>query len=173
MSTPHPTADHALGKPLSGWRLRLYTIIFEADTRAGQLFDRWLIALILASVTVVVLDSVPAIGTRYATVLGALEWGFTLLFTVEYIARLVCVRRPLRYARSFFGVVDLVSLLPTYLALLLPGTHVLVADRDLKLAQRTVEMIQAEGGQHAAAGTAAGSRLQAAVGAKDAAARDA
>ncbi len=133
MSTPQPTADHALGKPLSGWRLRLYTIIFEADTRAGQLFDRWLIALILASVTVVVLDSVPAIGTRYATVLGALEWGFTLLFTVEYIARLVCVRRPLRYARSFFGVVDLVSLLPTYLALLLPGTHVLVDVRVLRL----------------------------------------
>ncbi len=133
VSTPHPNTEQTLGKPLSGWRLRLYTIIFEADTRAGQLFDRWLIALILASVAVVVLDSVPAIGTRYATALGVLEWGFTLLFTAEYIARLLCVRHPLRYARSFFGVVDLLSVLPTYLALLLPGTHVLVDVRVLRL----------------------------------------
>ncbi len=133
VSTPHPNTEQTLGKPLSGWRLRLYTIIFEADTRAGQLFDRWLIALILASVAVVVLDSVPAVGTRYAKLLGVLEWGFTLLFTAEYIARLLCVRHPLRYARSFFGVVDLLSVLPTYLALLLPGTHVLVDVRVLRL----------------------------------------
>ena len=133
VNTPQPNTEQTLGKPLSGWRLRLYTIIFEADTRAGQLFDRWLIALILASVAVVVLDSVPAVGTRYATVLGVLEWGFTLLFTAEYIARLLCVRHPLRYARSFFGVVDLLSVLPTYLALLLPGTHVLVDVRVLRL----------------------------------------
>lgn len=83
--------------------------------------------------TVVVLDSVPAIGTHYATVFSTLEWGFTLLFNVECIARLVCVRHPLRCARSFFGVVDLVSLLPTYPAFLLPGTHVLVDVRVLRL----------------------------------------
>lgn len=133
MSTPPHTADHALGKPLRGWRLRLYTIIFEADTRAGQRFDRWLIGLILASVAVVLLDSVPAISARYAALLGALEWGFTLLFTAEYIARLLCVRHPLRYARSFYGVVDLLAVLPTYLALLLPGTHVLADVRVLRL----------------------------------------
>jgi voltage-gated potassium channel len=128
-----PSADNRLGKPLQGWRLKLYTIIFEADTRAGQLFDRWLIVLILVSVAVVMLDSVPAISARFAGVLTALEWGFTLLFTMEYLARLACVRHPTRYARSFFGIVDLLSVLPTYLALLLPGTHVLVDVRVLRL----------------------------------------
>jgi voltage-gated potassium channel len=124
--------DH-LGKPLHGWRLKLYTIIFEADTRAGQWFDRWLIALILASVAVVMADSVPSLGARFSHILGTLEWIFTILFTLEYLARLACVRHPARYARSFFGVVDLLSVLPTYLALLLPGAHVLADVRVLRL----------------------------------------
>ena len=130
---PAVTADNRLGKPLQGWRLKLYTVIFEADTRAGQLFDRWLIMLILTSVVVVILDSVPAVSARFAGVLNVLEWGFTLLFTLEYLARLACVRHPTRYARSFFGIVDLLSVLPTYMALLLPGTHVLVDVRVLRL----------------------------------------
>ncbi|HQC84635.1 MAG TPA: ion transporter, partial [Rhodoferax sp.] len=87
-------SNDAWGKPLDGWRLRLYTIIFEADTRAGRLFDQWLIAIILASVTVVVLDSVHGINARLGTVFDILEWGFTLVFTVEYVARLLCVRHP-------------------------------------------------------------------------------
>lgn len=132
-TTPPLPADAGPGRPQDGWRLRLYTIIFEADTRAGQLFDRWLIGLIIASVLVVMLDSVPAIRERYALPLSVLEWSFTLLFTGEYVARLVCVRHPWRYARSFFGVVDLLSVLPTYLALLLPGTHVLADVRVLRL----------------------------------------
>jgi voltage-gated potassium channel len=122
-----------LGKPLSGWRLKLFTIIFEADTRAGQLFDKWLIALIVASVTVLVLDTVPAIHERFGPVFAVLEWVFTLAFTLEYIARLSCVRHPLRYARSFFGVVDLLSILPAYLSLLFPGAHVLADVRILRL----------------------------------------
>ena len=106
-----------LGKPLAGWRLRLYTIIFEADTRAGRLFDKGLMAFILLSITVVVLDSVQHISARHGALFERLEWVFTLVFTLEYVARLMCVRHPLRYALSFYGVIDLLAVLPTYLAL--------------------------------------------------------
>lgn len=134
-SAPATPADpgHHFGKPESGLRARLYIIIFEADTRAGRLFDLALIVAILASVSVVVLDSVQAISLRHGDTLGALEWFFTLLFTAEYLARLYCVRRPLRYATSFFGVVDFLSILPTYLALMMPGAHVLLDVRILRL----------------------------------------
>jgi len=122
-----------LGKPLGGWRLRLYTIIFEADTRAGRRFDQWLIAIILASIAVVILDSVRSIGMRYDTLFEVLEWCFTIAFTLEYLARLLCVRHPLRYALSFFGLVDLLAIVPTYLALLVPEIHALIDVRVLRL----------------------------------------
>jgi voltage-gated potassium channel len=125
--------DDSLGKPLTGWRLRLYTIIFEADTRAGRLFDQWLIAVILASVAVVVLDSVQTFGSRYAMVFNVLEWVFTIAFTLEYVARLACVRHPTRYALSFYGLIDLAALLPTYIALLVPEVHALIDVRVLRL----------------------------------------
>jgi voltage-gated potassium channel len=130
----NPT-DHqdTLGKPLTGWRLRLYTIIFEADTRAGRLFDQWLIVFILASIVVVMMDSVQMLSSRYNRVFSGLEWLFTAIFTLEYIARLVCVRHPLRYARSFYGIIDLLALLPTYLALLVPEAHALIDVRVLRL----------------------------------------
>jgi voltage-gated potassium channel len=122
-----------LGRPLSGWRLRLYTVIFEADTPAGRAFDLALIGLILASVTVVMLDSVESLHARWKPVFDVLEWAFTLLFTLEYVARLSCVQRPLRYARSFFGVIDLVAILPTYLSFFVPGLHALIDVRVLRL----------------------------------------
>ena len=121
------------GRPDTGWRLRLYTVIFEADTRAGRLFDLALIGFILASVLVVVLDSMASMHARYQTPLRVLEWTFTLLFTVEYVARLLCVRHPLRYARSFYGVIDLLAVLPTYLAVLVPELHALIDVRVLRL----------------------------------------
>jgi voltage-gated potassium channel len=127
-----PTAT-AFGRPEAGWRLRLYTVIFEADTRAGRLFDLTLIWLILASVAVVVLDSVEAVRVQHGDLFTALEWTFTLLFTAEYVARLVCVRQPLRYVRSFYGVIDLLAVLPTYLAVLVPGLHALIDVRVLRL----------------------------------------
>ncbi|MBX3621171.1 MAG: ion transporter [Rhizobacter sp.] len=135
MTTDVSSADapHPYGRPLQGWRLRLYTVIFEADTRAGRLFDQWLIVLILASVAVVVLDSMTAVHARHADLLGVLEWSFTLLFTAEYLARLACVRHPLRYARSAFGLIDLLAVLPTYLAVLVPGLHALIDVRVLRL----------------------------------------
>ena len=128
-----PTSDPVLDKPLAGWRLRLYTVIFEADTRAGRLFDQALIAIILLSIAVVMADSVQAIHQVHGRALNGLEWIFTLLFTAEYIARLLCVRRPLQYATSFFGIIDLVAVLPTYLALFFPELHALIDVRVLRL----------------------------------------
>ena len=125
--------EHQLGKPLSGWRLQLYTIIFEADTRAGRWFDQALLLTIVASVVMVILDSIPAMHERFDGVFRIAEWVFTGLFTVEYLLRLICVQRPLVYARSFFGIIDLLSILPTWLALFVPGLHVLIDVRVLRL----------------------------------------
>jgi voltage-gated potassium channel len=116
-----------------GWRQRLYVIIFEADTPAGKAFDVALIFAILASVVVVMLESVTAIREEYGAALWAAEWAFTILFTVEYLLRLGCTRRPARYARSFFGLVDLLSILPTYLVVLFPSARYLMVIRVLRL----------------------------------------
>jgi voltage-gated potassium channel len=118
---------------IQGWRQRLYVIIFEADTPAGKAFDVALIFAILASVVVVMLESVTAIREEYGAALWAAEWAFTILFTVEYLLRISCTRRPLRYARSFFGIVDLVSVLPTYLVVLFPSARYLMVIRVLRL----------------------------------------
>lgn len=121
------------GKPEEGLRRRMYTIIFEADTTAGRRFDIALVIIILLSIATVLADSMPSIGKRYGTTMSLLEWGFTLLFSAEYIARLVCVRHPLRYATSFFGIIDLLSVLPTYFALLVPEAAVFLDIRILRL----------------------------------------
>ncbi|QPF76778.1 ion transporter [Roseateles sp. DAIF2] len=122
-----------LGRPLAGWRLKVYTIIFEADTRAGRAFDLGLIALVLFSIAVVMLESVAAVKARFGPVLSLAEYLLTALFTLEYLLRLACVRRPWRYARSFYGVVDLLAVLPTYLALFVPELYALVDVRVLRL----------------------------------------
>jgi voltage-gated potassium channel len=116
-----------------GWREAAHHVIFEADTPAGRVFDLALMAVILASVAAVMLDSVPAIHAAWGPWLYAAEWVFTALFTVEYALRLATVARPLRYARSFFGIVDLLAVLPTYLSVLLPGTQALLVVRALRL----------------------------------------
>ena len=128
-----PSVEAGFGKPAQGWRLRLYAVIFESETRAGRLFDLALIAVILLSVMVVVLDSVASIRARWGNVFTVFEWGFTAVFTLEYVARLVCLRKPARYARSFYGVIDLLALLPTYLAILMPALSVLIDVRILRL----------------------------------------
>jgi voltage-gated potassium channel len=131
---PAPASDAiAFGCPPSGWRRKLYVIIFESDTPAGLFFDQALLVAILASVLVVMLDSVEFFTLRFHGTLSALEWTFTLLFTVEYLARLACVEQPWRYARSFFGIVDLVSVLPTYLAVIVPELHALIDVRVLRM----------------------------------------
>jgi voltage-gated potassium channel len=134
-STPLPEQAAALdfGKPPAGWRRRLYNIIFEADTAAGRRFDIALVFFIAASVLVVVLDSVPAIHLPHVRLMDTLEWSVTILFTVEYLGRLICVRRPLRYATSFFGIIDLLSILPTYASLFFPEASALLDIRILRL----------------------------------------
>jgi voltage-gated potassium channel len=139
-----PHTDHAVdvtpaatrqpfGRPSTPWRARLYDIIFEAETPAGRAFDVALMLVIIASVLVVSLDSVAPLTRRYGGVLRALEWAFTLLFSVEYVLRLICVRRPLAYAMSFFGIVDLLAVMPTYIAAFLPELALLIDVRVLRL----------------------------------------
>ncbi|MFL6710681.1 MAG: ion transporter [Massilia sp.] len=130
---PEQRAGDEFGKPGAGWRRSLYNIIFEADTRAGRRFDIALVAVIVASVLVVVLDSVPWIHGRHERAMDALEWFFTILFTLEYLARLACVRRPWHYATSFFGIIDLLSVLPTYCSLFVPEAAALLDIRVLRL----------------------------------------
>ena len=118
---------------IAPWRERLRVIIFEADTPAGKAFDVGLLVAILASVVAIMLDSVAPIRAVYGRSLGVAEWVFTILFTVEYVLRLVCVPIPWHYARSFFGVVDLLAILPTYMSLLVPGAEHLLVIRGLRL----------------------------------------
>jgi len=118
---------------LSGWRKVAFEVIFEADTPAGKWFDVVLILCIVASVAVVMLDSIAGVHESHWRLLNVLEWFFTILFTVEYILRLVCVGNPARYAVSFFGVVDLLAIVPTYAGLVLAGTHYLVVIRILRV----------------------------------------
>ncbi len=131
-ATRGDTTPARYGRP-DGWRGRMYDIIFRSDSKAGRRFDIALVGAILLSILVVVLDSVPLIHARYTGLMRALEWSFTLLFTLEYAARLLCVRQPLRYATSFFGIVDLLSVLPTYVSLLVPGSEALLDIRILRL----------------------------------------
>ena len=120
-------------RPAAGpFRTRLFEIIFHADDPAGKVFDVVLIVAILASVVVVMLESVAGIQARYARALVVTEWFFTVLFTVEYAVRLWAIRKPSRYARSFFGVVDLLAILPTYVSLIVPGAQVLLTVRILR-----------------------------------------
>lgn len=135
-SEPWPALpDPALrfGRPAGGWRLALFRVIFESDTPAGRAFDIALAWLIVASVGVVVLDSFEALHRRWGGVFTVLEWLFTGIFTVEYVARLLCVDRPARYARSIVGIVDLLAVLPTWAALVWPGLHALMDVRLLRL----------------------------------------
>jgi len=115
------------------WRDSLHEIIFEADTPAGKAFDILLLILILLSTLAVILESVATVRNAIGPLLRILEWAITLIFTVEYILRLIAVRQPLGYARSFFGIVDLLAILPTWLSLFFAGTHSLAVIRALRL----------------------------------------
>jgi voltage-gated potassium channel len=114
-------------------RRRLHGVIFGTDSRAGRAFDVALIGLILASVAAVSLETVPGLPRAVYRALRVAEWALTLLFTAEYVLRLAAVRRPATYARSFFGVVDLLAILPTYVSLVVPGAQALLVVRVLRL----------------------------------------
>jgi len=114
-------------------RDRLHGIVFESDTYAGRLFDIVLLALIVLSVTVVILESIQSLQNRYGDLFLLLEWSFTIIFTMEYVLRLYSVKHPLGYAKSFFGIIDLLAILPTYLSIFMGGYQYLLIIRAMRL----------------------------------------
>jgi voltage-gated potassium channel len=119
-------------KPIS-WRRRLHEVIFESNTSAGKAFDITLLVCILSSIIVVILDSVASYHERYGKIFLIVEWCFTILFTIEYILRLISVRKPLRYAFSFLGLIDLLAIIPMYLSIIFVGAQSLLVLRALRL----------------------------------------
>lgn len=134
--TPQPNPLESRLRPgPAPWQRAWYEVIFEAETPAGKAFDVVLLVAIVLSIAAVMLESVDQIQAQpaWASTLAGVEWVITLLFSLEFIARLACVDRPMRYAFSFFGLVDIVSILPSYLALVFTGTHALATVRTLRL----------------------------------------
>jgi voltage-gated potassium channel len=115
------------------WKDKLHEIIYEADTPAGKLFDLILLVAILASIVLVMLESVKSIDVKFHNFLNISEWIITILFTLEYIARIISVKKPIKYITSFYGIIDLLSTIPKYLSIIFAGTHALVALRALRL----------------------------------------
>lgn len=128
----------------AAWRDSLYIVIFGHETPAGRAFDVALIVAIMVSVLAVMLDSVSAIQQRFGPLLYVVEWGFTILFTIEYLLRLACNPQPLKYATSFFGIIDLLAILPTYLGIFFPGSRYLVVIRILRVLRvfRILKLVQ-------------------------------
>ncbi len=115
------------------WKNTLHEVIFEADTRAGKLFDIVLLILILGSVATVMLESVNSIRIEHGQTLNIIEWGLTILFSIEYITRIISIKKPLKYIFSFYGLIDLLSILPTYLGLFITGASSMAAIRSIRL----------------------------------------
>ncbi len=116
-----------------GWRYKLHEIIYGTHTPAGKLFDIILLIMILYSIIIVMLESVPRIDQKYHEFLDISEWVVTILFTIEYILRVVCIKRPMKYVTSFFGVIDLLSTIPKYLSFFIGGSQFMTAFRALRL----------------------------------------
>lgn len=131
-------------KKLSPWQRKIHEIIFEADTPMGKLFDVVLIFCILLSVLAVMLESVQSIKAKYGEILSYAEWIFTILFSIEYFLRLISVTRPKMYATSFYGIVDLLAILPSYISLVFAGGHFLVVIRLLRILRvfRVLKLMQ-------------------------------
>ncbi len=120
-------------KELSPLREKIHEVIFEADTSTGKAFDVILLIAIVASLIVVMLESVEVLNVEYHDLFFVLEWGLTIFFTIEYTLRLYSVRKPMKYATSFFGIIDLLAILPAFLSLFIAGTHYLVVIRTLRI----------------------------------------
>ena len=120
-------------RPSQGLKEKIHEIIFEADTPWGKFFDISLLVIIILSILVVMLETVEPLNTEYGKLFTALEWVFTIIFTIEYFLRLYCVYSPIRYATSFFGIVDLLAIIPTYLRFFFAGTQYLLVIRALRL----------------------------------------
>lgn len=115
------------------WRSQLHEVIYESDTTAGKAFDVGLLITIVASIIVVMLDSIEAYKIKYGQVFFILEWSFTILFTIEYLLRLISIKKPLRYVLSPLGIIDLVALIPSYLSFIFVGSQSLLVFRALRL----------------------------------------
>ena len=115
------------------WRSKIFKIIYHSDTAAGKWFDILLIIFIVGSVLTIILDSVASLNLKYGNIFKVLEWVFTIIFTFEFIIRLISIRRPMRYVFSFFGMVDILSILPTYLSLFIGGAQHLLILRILRI----------------------------------------
>lgn len=118
---------------LSPWKNKLHEIIYEADTPMGKLFDLILFVIIIFSVILIMLESVKAIDAEYHEILFVLEWVVTIFFTVEYIARIICIKKPSHYIFSFYGIIDFLSTIPLYISYIFAGSQVLLAVRAFRL----------------------------------------
>jgi len=123
----------AFGLFMKTTKNKLYEIIFEADTKGGKAFDVVLLFVILLSVLLVMLESVPSLRSSYSHILKILEWAITIIFTVEYILRIIIVKKSFKYIFSFYGIIDFLSVIPTYLGLFIIGSHSFVVIRILRL----------------------------------------
>lgn len=115
------------------WKSKLHEIIYEADTPAGKLFDVLLLISIFTSIVLVMLESVPSINIKYGRFFNISEWVITILFTIEYILRIISIKKPKHYIFSYYGIIDLLSTVPKYLALIFGGAHALIVLRSLRL----------------------------------------
>jgi voltage-gated potassium channel len=131
-------------KHQSNWKNRLHEIIYEADTPMGKWFDLVLIFLILLSVLLILLESVKEIDVEYHRTLLILEWIVTIFFTIEYIARIICIKRPFKYIFSFYGIIDFISTIPLYLSYIFAGSQVLLAFRIFRMLRifRILKLVQ-------------------------------
>lgn len=118
---------------LRPWQQKIHSVIFGTDTKAGKNFDIALLWAILFSILIIMVESVPSIQNDYGHILRIVEWAFTILFSIEYVARIASVKKPFRYIFSFYGLVDILSILPTYLSLFIAGSHYLLIIRTLRL----------------------------------------
>jgi len=131
-------------KAYNSWKDKLHEIIYEADTPLGKGFDILLFGLIIFSVILVMLESVKEIDTKYHHVLFTFEWIITIFFTIEYLARIVSIKKPLKYIFSFYGIIDLISTIPLYISYIFAGSQVLLAVRALRLLRifRILKLVQ-------------------------------
>ncbi|MGB5171097.1 ion transporter [Eudoraea sp.] len=120
-------------EPKKGWKFKIHEIIYGTHTPAGKLFDIILLVVIVYSIFIVMLESIPSMDTKYHTFFDISEWVVTILFTIEYILRLICIRKPKDYIFSFFGIVDLLSTIPKYLSFFIGGSQYITAFRALRL----------------------------------------
>ena len=135
---------YEMKKDMSPWREHMHEIIFEADTKAGKRFDIILLILILLSVAVVFEDSIRGNSPELKKMLYFAEWFFTIIFSIEYFMRIYTIKKPKTYILSFYGIIDLLSILPTFIGLFLAGTHYLAIIRMLRLLRvfRVLKLVQ-------------------------------